>query len=77
MELWKSKIYGFYCLFVVMLLLILSFHFPIVYWFWSLVCELFFFCFARFYNEIFKYYIVKHIKILIFFLLNYFMKIKF
>ena len=33
--------------------------------------------YAHFLHKIFEYYIVKHVKILIFFFPNYFMKIKF
>ena len=58
-----------------MLLLILSFHFPFFIGLVISVWIVIFSAYDHFYNETFEYYIVKHIKILIFFYPNNFMKI--
>ena len=59
-----------------MLLLILSFHFPLFIGLVIGVWPIIFLFMLIFYNDIFEYYIVKHIKVKIFFHPNYFMKIK-
>ena len=76
MELWKSKkiwLLLFICCHVVVNT---QFSFFIVYWLGHWCVTYYFSVYAHFYNDIFECNIVKHIKILIFFYPNYFLKIK-